>query len=49
MSVIKKIFKGIHQHTVLIQGISIIFTDQLPTYHPFGKVHSIPASEFPTD
>jgi hypothetical protein len=41
-------FKKIHQYTVLIQGISTFFIDQLPTYHAFGKVHSILASEFST-
>jgi hypothetical protein len=30
----------------IIQGISTIFIDQLPTYHALRKVHSILASEF---
>jgi hypothetical protein len=30
----------------IIQGISTIFVDQLPTYHAFRKVHSILVSEF---
>jgi hypothetical protein len=34
-------FKQIHQYTVLIQGISTIFTDQLATYYAFRKVHSV--------
>jgi hypothetical protein len=38
----------IHQHTVLIQGISAIFIDQLPTCLVFRKAHSILASEFST-
>jgi hypothetical protein len=46
--IIKKIFKQIHQYTVLIQGISNIIIDQLPTYHAFGKLHSVLASEFST-
>jgi hypothetical protein len=46
--IINKIFKQIHQYTVLIQGISTIFIDQLPTYHAFRKVHSSLASEFST-
>jgi hypothetical protein len=44
----RKIFKQIHQYTVLIQGISTIFIDQLPTYHAFRKVHCILASGFST-
>jgi hypothetical protein len=30
----------------IIRGIRTIFTDQLPTYLVFRKVHSILASEF---
>jgi hypothetical protein len=38
--------KQIRQYTVLIQGISTIFIDQLPTYLVFRKVLSILTSEF---
>jgi hypothetical protein len=31
---------------VLVQGISSIITDHMPTFHVFRKVHSILASEF---
>jgi hypothetical protein len=38
----------IHQYTALIQEISTIFTDRLPTYLAFRKVHSFLGSEFLT-
>lgn len=38
----------IHLCAVLIQGISTIFTDQMPTFHVFRKVHSVLESEFLT-
>jgi hypothetical protein len=34
-----KFFKPIHLHTVSIQGISIIFVDQMPTCLVFEKLH----------
>jgi len=30
-----------HLYTILIQAISIIFIDQMPTYLVFKKVHSV--------
>jgi hypothetical protein len=38
----------IHQYTALIQEISTIFKDRLPTYLAFRKVHSFLGSEFLT-
>jgi len=48
LSVIKKIFKQIHGYTILIQGISTIFINQMLTYLVFKKVHCRLASEFST-
>jgi len=31
----KEIFKKLHLYTILMQGISIIFIDQMPTYVVF--------------
>jgi hypothetical protein len=39
-------FEKIYQYTVLMQGISTIFIDHLPTYHAFRKVRSVLVSEF---
>jgi len=36
----------IQQYTVLTLGIGTIFTDQLPTFHVFKKVHTMLASKF---
>ena len=44
----KKIFRQILQSLVLKQGIMTIFTDQLPTYPVFRRVHSILVSEYST-
>jgi len=41
-------FKQIDLSTKFIQGISIIFIDQMPTYLVFKKVHSILASNYST-
>jgi hypothetical protein len=41
LSVIKIIFKEIHLYTILIQGISTIFIDQMPTYLCFQKSTSL--------
>jgi len=38
----------IHLHTILIQGIHITFTDQMPNYLVFRKVHSVLAKKFST-
>ena len=46
--IIRKLFNEIRRHTMLIQGISIIFTDQMPTSFVFRKVYSIRASKFST-
>jgi len=40
-------FKQIHLYTILIQGISVIFTDQMQTYVVYKKVHFMLASKFP--
>jgi len=37
----RKFLKQIHLYTILIQGISIIFIDQMPTYLVFKKAHSM--------
>ena len=37
------IFKQIYLYTILIQGIRIIYIDQMSTYLVFKKVHSIMA------
>jgi len=34
---------NIHLYKLLMQGISFIFTDQMPTYLLFKKVHSMQA------
>jgi len=39
--IIMKFYKQIHLHIILIQGINIIFTDQMPKYFVFKKVHSM--------
>jgi hypothetical protein len=39
-------FKQIGLYTILIQGTSTIFIDQMPTYLVFKKVHFMMASEF---
>jgi hypothetical protein len=36
------------QYTVLTLGIRTIFTDQLPTFHVFKKVHTMLASKSST-
>jgi hypothetical protein len=36
----------IHLYAVLIKGISSIFTDKIPTFHVFRKVHSMLALAF---
>jgi hypothetical protein len=38
----------IHLHTILIKGISTIFTDQMLTYFVFKKAQSMLASEMLT-
>ena len=38
----------IHLYTILIQGISFIFTGQMPTFLVFKKVHSMLAPAFST-
>jgi len=48
LSIIRKFFKQIHQYITLIQGISITFTDQMPTYLVFKKVHSMLVEKFST-
>jgi hypothetical protein len=40
-SIITKIFKQIHLYTILIQGISILLINQIPTHHVFRKVHFV--------
>jgi len=37
----KNIIKQIHLYSMLIYKISPIFTDQMPTFHAFRKVHSM--------
>jgi hypothetical protein len=44
----KKVFKQIYLHTVSIQGISTIFTDQMPNFHIFKNVLFVPSSKFST-
>ena len=44
----EKIFIQIHMYTELIQRMSTIYTDQMPTFHIFRKVHSKLASELST-
>jgi hypothetical protein len=46
LSLIRVIFKEIHLHTTLIQGISTIFVDKMPTNLVFKKVHPMLASKF---
>jgi len=40
----KKMFKQIHLYTVLIYKRSPTFTDQMPTFDAFRKVHSMLSS-----
>jgi len=44
----KENIQTIHLYTILIQGMSTIFTDQMPAYLVFRKVHSVIASTFST-
>jgi len=44
----QEIFKQIHLYTMLIQGLSITFIDQMPTYLVFKKVHSMLAQKVST-
>jgi len=48
MNCIMKTLKQINLYTILIQGISIIFIDQMTTYLVFKKAHSLLASKFST-
>jgi len=45
---LQKIFRQIHQSTVLKQGIRTIFIDQLSTYLVFRRVHSNLVTEYST-
>jgi len=47
-SISRKLSKQIHLYTILKQGISIIFIDQMPTYFVFTKVRSMLAKKFST-
>jgi len=44
----EKIFKQILMYTELIQRMSTIYADQMPTFHVFRKVHSMLSSEIST-
>ena len=46
--IIRKFFKEIHLYTILMQGISIIFIDQMPAYFIFKTVRSKLATIFST-
>jgi hypothetical protein len=46
--IIRKFFKEIHLYTILIQGISIIFIDQMAAYFVFKTVRSKLATIFST-
>jgi len=37
----KKICKQILLHTVLMEGMSTIFTDQMPAFHVFRELHTL--------
>jgi len=41
ITVIRKLFKQVHLYTILIQEISIIFIDQMPTFLVLKKEHSM--------
>jgi hypothetical protein len=42
----KNVFKQIYLYIVLVQGISTIFTDQMPAFHVSRKVYHVLALEF---
>jgi len=46
LSIIRKTVKQIHLYTILIEGISITFIDQMQTHLVFKKVHFMLASKF---
>ena len=46
LSTIRENFKPIHPYMILIQGIRIIFIDQLPNLSRLKKVHFMLASKF---
>jgi len=47
LEIIKKVLQQIYLYTVLIQGISTSFIDQIPTLDVFRKMHLLLVSEFP--
>jgi hypothetical protein len=46
MKIMRKILKSVHLHTVLVQAITTIFIDQMPTCLVKKKIHFMLASTF---